>query len=296
MIAVLVALSFWTCLHFICPQIIAFFLPSAYADYAALSLVKKCYWRRLVRSEFYYILAAATGAFIFSGYPLRAYFTTNKDADPVGHLLTDWTPMHDTMFAIACGHWILSIYEDYVARSVIAADMDAPMLRNGEEVRLTFTSDPNAILFKAYMVHHVLTAAAYAYCLWTQRLGALCVMGLLFEAPVVLLNIREFIVVFNDDMHDLLSQLPPSFMPLLWRGIYAFAILFRYNSILIYLYSLIYWRADLSTVLTSWFDYLAYHVLGSAFTCLNLHWSLVLLKVWHGQDLARVNRALASVA
>ena len=49
-----------------------------------------------------------------------------------------------------------------------------------------------------YLLHHVFTAAAYAFSLYTHHLSSLCSIGLAFETPVVFVNIREFITMFDE--------------------------------------------------------------------------------------------------
>ena len=47
--------------------------------------------------------------------------------------------------------------------------------------------------FCALQFHHVVTCIVYAHVLHSRQLSALACMGLVFELPVAVLNIREVI-------------------------------------------------------------------------------------------------------
>ena len=69
-------------------------------------------------------------------------------------------------------------------------------------------------------------------------------MGLVFEAPVFFLNLREFAVIFDLDL-AVFAKLGPSGLLWLWRMILLHVALCRYNAIVIYAYSVVFYRGEL---------------------------------------------------
>ena len=56
------------------------------------------------------------------------------------------------------------------------------------------------MLWALYQAHHFVTFCTYCGCLASHRLAGIGCMGLVFEAPVFFLNIREFAVIFDVDL------------------------------------------------------------------------------------------------
>eukprot|EP00939_MAST-03C_sp_MAST-3C-sp1_P002193 g2193.t1 len=116
-------------------------------------------------------------------------------------------------------------------------------------------------------------------------------MGLTFEVPVLFLNVREFIIVFDKDM-NLLRKIPQRGLSTVWHFVFGGTFFFRFNTIVIYLWSILFWRDELAVLTTM--QYLLYHVLGIFFGGLNMYWA-GLLCVWYNQDAYKV-RSLKEAA
>ena len=86
----------------------------------------------------------------------------------------------------------------------LLSDIKNAKMPNGSQVKLEFDADK--ALFLAYCIHHVATAGAYLWSLETHSLSALLCLGLVFETPVIFLNIREFVVIFDKDMGGIIKN------------------------------------------------------------------------------------------
>lgn len=238
-----------------------------------------------MRSQVYYIGATLMGIYLLcSKYKFFAYFTLQRTQKPVHGLLFGWDPLFDTAFAAAAGHWAITIFEDYQSQQFLAVNLDKAESLDGRKV---FNFNVNRAMFYAYLVHHVMTFAAYTWSLQTHEFSALCCMGLAFEAPVVFLNIREFIIVFDSDT-DAIRQLPRAVLPRTWSCVFFATFCCRYNSVLIYVWSIFFWRAEVGELpARSW---IMYHTLGLFFSVLNLYWT-GLLSLWVSQDSKKLGRA-----
>lgn len=212
-----------------------------------------------------------------SKYNFVAYFTLQRSEEPVDGLLFGWDPLFDTVFAAAAGHWAITILEDFRSREFLAVDLEKVEAPDGRKV---FSFDINQAMFWAYLVHHAMTFAAYTWSLQTREFSALCCMGLAFEAPVLFLNVREFIIVFDPET-DAIRRLPQTILPRVWQCVFLATFCFRYNSVLIYVWSIAFWRAEVGKLPAgSWG---MYHAFGLFFSVLNVYWS-GLLSLWVSQD------------
>jgi len=295
-------IAFWCALHVAVPLIVPGFLyilgrkecaKVVREDYLHLNGTKRAYWRRLVRSQFYYAFAAIAGWFLLlTKYDLIAYFTLDRDARPVEGMLETWNASFEIPFAVAVAHWCLSFVEDYACRDLLSADIQNAKMPNGSKVKLEFDADK--ALFSAYCVHHIVTAGAYLWCLETHSLSALCVLGLVFEMPVIFMNLREFVVTFDKDMGGIIkNKIDTKFLPTTWNFILFTVLGCRYNATLIYIWSLIFWRDEVAELgPSSWF---AYHILAIFFSVLNMYLT-GLLFVWANQDMRKVKECRLSDA
>ena len=118
--------------------------------YATLSVSKRAYMRRLLRSFIYYI-----GAVIAGFYFLLSYYRSPVDF----YLLC--TPGMEIAFCAAATHFLWCCLEDWPCR--------AHMGRTRRE---------QLVVFWGYIVHHLLTAAAYATVIYSHEMASMCLMGL----------------------------------------------------------------------------------------------------------------------
>ena len=205
--------------------------------------------RRLLRSQLYCITAVSCGFYLITNY----YHSWPLD------LLFKWNNLIEYIFCMAIGHWMVSIIEDETAGPEVISHL---ILRPNEDINIEYTSMMTGLLY-----HHVFTLFAYIWCLYTHTLSGLCVFGLLFEAPVLLINIREIYACFDYEL-----QLPYKPISSSIYRIYCFSIiisfhLFRTLLCLLWPFSILKWRLQLATLPI--YSQVVYHILGLLFGCVN---------------------------
>ena len=205
--------------------------------------------KRLLRSQIYCLFAGFVGIYLlivhYQSWPLD--------------LLFKWTTKHDIVFQIAAAHWVCSLVED------ILTGEDIVKHRRFEEKEFNTIF---AFYFYGLVAHHVITFTAYMWCVQTKLLSGLCVFGLLFEVPVLVLNVRdllayfevEFILIWKDYMDKTAYNKLLCFQYTLWHTC-------RTLPCLLYPLSLVIWRKQLATVPLA--SRIAYHVLGCLFGYVN---------------------------
>lgn len=159
-------------------------------------------------------------------------------------------------FEMAVAHWLLACFEDG---------------RSGEEVigHMTVAENARRGRYVEYMngltVHHILTICAYSWCLFTHKLSGLCVFGLLFELPIIILNARDIIASFSNwnVFNDTKQPIADKMFYLIWIPILLTWHSTRTAACLLWPLSLIIWRPELTTVPIV--SRVVYHFLGMPF-------------------------------
>jgi hypothetical protein len=146
--------------------------------HACLTVEQQRYLRRIVRTQVYYIGAALTGAYLMLQY------------DSPSALVRQYTDVHEVVFSAALAHWLTAFWED--GRTFSSFYL---FEHNGRKLG-------GGTLLMAYLVHHAAAATLYGFCLRTQLLSSVGAIGLLFEGPVVFVNLREIAVVLDSGWHD----------------------------------------------------------------------------------------------
>lgn len=263
--------------------------------YHALTVDRRVYLRRLLRAQCYYAVASLMGMWLlcFSGsYPWIAYFSLDHRThpDPINALLL--SHRGEAMAgacAMAIAHWVIAVVEDCVAWRHLAQVSDID-----DRIRLQ-ESNWKAInrgLLYLYSLHHLVTIAAFACYLVAGKFSALCCMGLVFELPVFFTNLRELFVSFEREMHDCTGRSIVAGVRLWkvrcwWLFSSFLVILSRYSSIVIFAWSQLFWRVDISNLPYVW--EFTYNFFGSFFSMLNLLWSVQLYQ-WYDSDVYCVKR------
>ena len=208
---------------------------------------------RLIRSQLYCIASTAAGFYIiwdFSDWP--------------NDLLHLWKPHYEIIFEISASQWIWSLVEDMLCRDQIVAHMIIPP---GQE-RDLYESFSQGLFY-----HHLFTIFAFSWSLCTHKLSGLCAFGLLFEAPVLLMNLRD---IFASFYHELQGFPYNSVWCRCFGGmgfqLYAFVlgtvfIFVRGGACSLWPISLVIWRSQLSTLPIG--SQVVYHLLGIAFCYVN---------------------------
>lgn len=164
---------------------------------------RRARWRHLARCQIYNACAVIAGCALTSQY---------HDIRSLSTLFSWW---HEVVFSCAFGHWTVSLVE-----------------------HLLDTSSLNR-LSTWYRLHHVAAAAVYAGCLWTQRMSAVGVGGLIFELPVAFENVSAAL-----RWRRSLNALTPEQVRSLWDVTHQAMILGRALPLCIFLYSLIHWQNE----------------------------------------------------
>lgn len=230
--------------------------------------VRGTYQRRLWRSQLYNMLAVVGGAYLLFG----------RCRDLPKDLLYDFVWPHQVLFSMAVGHWANALWEDIRTWRFLAIGLDAEAVFGAPT-----NADPNLALGIAYVSHHIVTLAAYLVCLGSGKLGAEGALGLLFEAPVLLMNHREILLMFGSSQQQAMFRRLP-LLSLHWKLTFGVFAVVRGGASILYFFSVRFWMKELGELDGP--TVTAYHIFGIFFTLLNFRlWFL--LCAWQNQDTLR---------
>ena len=206
---------------------------------------KLAVFRRLVRSQFYYLMAAPLGARLLAQY------------SSLPEMLTTYSQTHQIAFTIALAHWIVATVED-------AATPHAFIVPN-----------MGLNLFALFIVHHIMAIAVFFYIVYTNHASALGVCGLIFEAPVIFLNLRDLMREFDDHL-GLLDMLGGTRkLQQIWICLTIAYLPGRLGCIAIWVYGLNSWSHVLAPLpIDTRFAYVSF---GIFFSGLSLLWGMYLM-------------------
>ena len=236
---------------------------------------KRTYWRRMIRGEIYYVYAGCAGIVLS--------IVSYRSVEQMIRKYDDAIRIHACM---SLAHWTLCMVEDIVCWKWLAADERHPLFVGG--------------LATVYGVHHVITIFAYTFIVVTGDLSALGVFGLVFEVPVALQNLREYVVCFalpssysstraqtNEMSTQSLSptkrRRPSIEADSFWRStggpfwivLLLSIVVFRLTPCAVYVWSVFFWRNELKTL--SLASQIVYYLLGTIFTVANPVYGLLML-------------------
>lgn len=203
---------------------------------------------RLLRSQVYCIFATCAGTTLLVNY----YHNWPMD------LLHFWKPSLSIYFEIAAANWVVSLIEDFWSGREIVSHLT-----------LTATEyEPQYHSMRVGLIaHHTLTTFAYLWCIRTHYLSGLCVFGLMFETPVLFLNVRDIMASFEKELN----------YP--WKGVSENTVrtflickhllfhITRSGACFLWPLSICIWRKELTTVPI--YSRLVYHFLGVSFIYVN---------------------------
>ncbi|CAE8624129.1 unnamed protein product [Polarella glacialis] len=259
----------WTCL-WLCSHLV---LPSSGETPA-----ERFYIRKLRRMKVFCLAATTSGVAVFAKACLH-------QQEPVREMLVTFGPAQQVLFSMAVGHWTVNLYEDWRTREFLAVGL-TDKAGNGLALfplNLCFTAQQ--IMYLMYIIHHLVTIAAYCFSLATWKLGGVMVQGLMFEIPVILMLRRELAVAQAEPPRWLSS---PRDVRRHWWLQYAAFVLGRGPAEVLWVVAMVpgYTEDQLQRHLGSVSGLAVFHVLGVFFTALNLR-ILGLYFCWHAQDAAR---------
>ena len=254
---------------------------------------EKVYCRRMLRAQVYYMAASVIGfhALLLQWRDWQRFLALDREVSPspVYTLLIEWSPHYEIIFIAAAAHWSVTLLEDAVSWKYLAQGMVQFDLVSGSACADCIIGlNPGKAIWAVYCLHHVVTLAVYWYVLITQQLAVLACMGLLFEAPLVLCNFRELLVLLEAKWCwplDL-AELP---VRLFHKCVFGLVIICRGGCSAVYFFSLIAWPELLkaNAIHLSQTQLAVYHLAGMFFTVLNFYW-VILLRAWADEDLKRI--------
>ena len=206
--------------------------------------------RRYFKSQVYCLIATASGAYIF---------LTEYRSWPMS-LLHHWSPLNFVFFTIAVTYWLVAGVEDFLAGEEVSSQLNV----QPGETRAGLNEDWLFCLFS----HHSITILAYMWSIVTHKLGGLCVMGLLFEAPVLLLNMRDIAAGFEQELDYPYRRLSRFKFTAFYIILMITFHLCRTTFCLLWPISLIIWRSELATL--PLLSQIAYHYFGLSFNAVLL--------------------------
>lgn len=289
-VSVVFWLIFWVVLHFKAVEVAVLCLrcfrytpdnEQVRATVASMEPSKRAYLRRVLRAQVYYMICSVAGLYFlyFSGtYPWGAFYRVDKsdpDRNVVEEILTNSAgEVARFLFAGSVAHWALAGVEDICGRAYLSAFAEEP--QDGLIFIIKCLTDH--LILGLYLIHHVVAGGCYAFVLSERRLSALGCMGLFFELPVIVANIREFIVGFEKEVEQALgvsmaAHLNADKVTLLCCLTQVLLFIGRYTSMFAYIWSIIFWRRELLEVPVV--ARRAYHTFAIFFWCL--------VPAWHGQ-------------
>ncbi len=140
-------------LHWTAPMIVSKIFGKHHLDvFEQLPDTYRTYWRRLVRSQVYYIYAGVVGVILIT-----------VEYRSVDELLFKYHRFIEVNLCVALSHWILAVVEDAGSISLLSADIRHPLFV--------------LAIALIYMVHHAVTIFAFVFILSTHKLSSLGVFG-----------------------------------------------------------------------------------------------------------------------
>ena len=201
--------------------------------------------RRHFRSQVYCAIATVSGAYIF----IKEYRSW-----PIA-LLHHWSPSNLVLFTIAVTYWLVTCVEDLLASEEVSSQLTVLPGEKKENITGGYLT--------GLFTHHFVTLFAYMWSISTKKLGGLCVIGLLFEAPVLLMNFRDIAAAFEEELDYPYQRLPRwkfTVFNIAWMLVFH---LCRTMFCLLWPISLIIWRPQLRTLPMG--SQIIYHYLGASF-------------------------------
>jgi len=118
------------------------------------------------------------------------------------------------------------------------------------------------------MWHHVITIFAYGFSYYTHYLGGLCMFGLIFELPIVFMNIRDIIACFDKELLHPWRYANAQVFKIYSNLVSSLFIVARFGPCLLWPLSLLIWRKNLGAI--PWYAQAVYHYLGVLFIYINI--------------------------
>lgn len=150
----------------------------------------------------------------------------------------------------------VSIYN--IGKEIVGHIMLSP--GNEEQERLSYTN--------GLMCHHIITIFAYGFSYYTHYLGGLCMFGLIFEIPIVILNIRDIIACFNQELLYPWKYCHKIVFIIYSNVIIILFVITRFGPCLLWPLSLFIWRNELFQL--PLYVQLIYHSLGMSISYINI--------------------------
>ena len=189
--------------------------------YHVLSAEAQRALNRLVRSHIYYVIAGPLGAYLLYGH-----LTWD-----LAVVMRGYTPLHGAAFLLAISHWIVALVEDALTPNFFDTVVT---MQEGPHVRFS--------RYHLYLLHHLVAALAFGFCLWTRALPAMGACGLLFELPVAFVNARDLLRDFDRELRWFRPLGGWFTLDLLWMGTFLTMIPGRFAPMGLLIWTVCHWR------------------------------------------------------
>merc|ERR1719410_2832648 len=121
-------------------------------------------------------------------------------------------------------------------------------------------------MYHAYQVHHLMTLGIVGFSLFTHTLSSLPVLGMIYEAPVVLMNARELVYTFHESLCNF--RISTTVIQIHWVLTFIGFVVARGGPSCLWIWSIAFWDDMLATLPDdTWY---IYHGFAAAFTLLNI--------------------------
>ena len=249
----------WTVLHFLAPAVLKLALSQSGVPglsrrvsecLTKLPAERQRVLRRYVRAQIYYCLAGPLGIMLI---------TRCHSFESLLHMHTD---LHDRAFALAASHWVVSLIEDWSTPHSFSIRLRKPP-KNGR--------DPPS-LYRLYLVHHLVAIVAFVVCLSTRSLPALGACGLLFELPVLFVNVRDLVRDFEPELQWFGALGGWALIDFCWSAGFLAMLVGRLGPVALYLYGLWHWSDPGGVGSVAVPCRVAYVLLGGFFSGLSVLW------------------------
>ena len=218
--------------------------------------------RRLVRCQFYYIGAALVGAKLL----LQC-----QSVDDLNRL---FTPLHSMAYSAALAHWIVAFFEDAMTPEALMVRVAAKEPSDNGKPK-----EEEHALAGMYMLHHLVAAVAFGFVLHTRTLTGIGAVGLLFEGPVICVNVRDVLCQFEPELRWLRRLGGSATVRGLWQAALLLVVPCRGGATALYVWTLVYCGDALAALpaTTRWL----YHAMAIFFSFISWGWLQLL---YHTQE------------
>ena len=146
-----------------------------------------------------------------------------------------------------------------------------------------------AFLYFGLMSHHCSALFPFCWTLASHEMSGICLFGLMYEIPVLLLNLRDLFVSFEVELFPQNNLWRRDHVVRFWLCFHILWHSTRSLSCLLYVVSLFVWRESINSLLSP-ASRVVYHVLGGLFNYINIVLLCSVIPLYMSEDLKRCRK------